>query len=170
MADLDLLRDVNNNYGHLAGDAVLERVAQLFRSELRHYDVAGRFGGEEFSIVLPETELVDAIDVAERIRRAVAQAEFEVPTSSEPIRVTVSIGVATFPEYAADANELIHQADVAVYRAKVLGRNRVHAADRKGLSLPAPPPVAPAGAVHRRHGATGSEHVASERQLAASPE
>jgi diguanylate cyclase (GGDEF)-like protein/putative nucleotidyltransferase with HDIG domain len=125
MADLDLLRDINNTYGHLAGDAVLRGIAQIFRAQLRHYDVPARFGGEEFSILLPETAPEQALEIAERIRRAVAEAAFEVETSSEPIRATVSIGVAGFPRDATDANELIHQADLAVYRAKLQGRNRV---------------------------------------------
>ena len=98
MADLDLLRDINNTYGHLAGDAVLRGIAQIFRAQLRHYDVPARFGGEEFSILLPETPPDQALEIAERIRRAVAEASFEVETSSEPIRATVSIGVVRIPE------------------------------------------------------------------------
>ena len=125
MADLDLLRDINNTYGHLAGDAVLAGVARVFREQLRDYDVPARFGGEEFSILLPETEPEAALEIAERIRRAVAEHEFEVDTSSEPINVTVSLGVASFPRDGHDANELVHQADLAVYRAKIQGRNRV---------------------------------------------
>jgi diguanylate cyclase (GGDEF)-like protein/putative nucleotidyltransferase with HDIG domain len=125
MADLDLLRDINNSYGHLAGDAVLKGIAEIFHAQLRHFDVPARFGGEEFSILLPETPPEDAFEIAERIRRAVAAATFDVETSSEPIRATVSIGVAGYPKDAHDANELIHQADLAVYRAKLQGRNRV---------------------------------------------
>ena len=101
MADLDLLRDINNNYGHLAGDAVLRGIADVFREELRHYDIPARFGGEEFSILLPETTSEQALEIAERIRRALAARRFEVETSSEPIQATVSIGVASFP---ADGN------------------------------------------------------------------
>src|SRR5439155_6406262 len=122
MCDLDLLRDINNNYGHLAGDAVLRGIADVFRQQLRHYDVPARFGGEEFSILLPETPPEQALEIAERIRRAVAEQEFEVETSEHPIRATISIGVAGFPRDGADANELIHQADLAVYRAKLQGR------------------------------------------------
>jgi diguanylate cyclase (GGDEF)-like protein/putative nucleotidyltransferase with HDIG domain len=125
MADLDLLRDINNNYGHLAGDAVLKGVADVFRQQLRHYDIPARFGGEEFSILLPETPPEQAIEIAERIRAAVAASRFEVETSSEPIRATISIGIAGFPMDGSGANELIHQADLAVYRAKLQGRNRV---------------------------------------------
>src|SRR6201999_3613699 len=106
MADLDLLRDINNPYGHLAGDAVLRGIAEVFRQQLRHYDVPSRFGGEEFAILLPETPPDQALEIAERIRRAVAAREFEVETSSEPIRATISIGVAGFPRDGSDANEL----------------------------------------------------------------
>ena len=72
MADLDLLRDINNTYGHLAGDAVLKGIAEVFRTQLRHYDVPARFGGEEFSILLPETSVEEAMEIAERIRQEVA--------------------------------------------------------------------------------------------------
>jgi diguanylate cyclase (GGDEF)-like protein/putative nucleotidyltransferase with HDIG domain len=137
MADLDLLRDINNTYGHLAGDAVLKGIAEIFRIELRHYDVPARFGGEEFSILLPETPPEQALEIAERIRRAVAEREFEVETAAEPIRATVSLGVAGFPKDGMDANELIHQADLAVYRAKLQGRNRVLGASTEPLLMAA---------------------------------
>jgi diguanylate cyclase (GGDEF)-like protein/putative nucleotidyltransferase with HDIG domain len=136
MADLDLLRDINNTYGHLAGDAVLQGIAEVFRAQLRHYDVPARFGGEEFAILLPETPPEKAFEIAERIRRTVAASAFDVETSSEPIKATVSIGVAGFPRDGADANELIHQADLAVYRAKLQGRNRVLDASSEPLLLP----------------------------------
>jgi diguanylate cyclase (GGDEF)-like protein/putative nucleotidyltransferase with HDIG domain len=136
MADLDLLRDINNTYGHLAGDAVLQGIAEVFRSQLRHYDVPARFGGEEFAILLPETPPDQAFEIAERIRRTVADKTYDVETSSEPIRATVSIGVAGFPRDGADANELIHQADLAVYRAKLQGRNRVLDASSEPLLMP----------------------------------
>ena len=137
MADLDLLRDINNAYGHLAGDAVLKGVADIFRMQLRDYDVPARFGGEEFAILLPETGPEQALETAERIRRAVAAARFEVATSSEPIKATVSLGIASFPEDGSDVNELIHQADLAVYRAKLQGRNRSLGASSEPLLVPA---------------------------------
>jgi diguanylate cyclase (GGDEF)-like protein/putative nucleotidyltransferase with HDIG domain len=138
MVDLDLLREINNTFGHLAGDAVIRGVADVFRQQLRHFDIPARFGGEEFSILLPETPVEQALEIAERVRRAVADQLFEVSTSSDPIRATVSIGVATFPADGRDQNELIHQADLAVYRAKLQGRNRVLAASAEPLLLPPP--------------------------------
>jgi diguanylate cyclase (GGDEF)-like protein/putative nucleotidyltransferase with HDIG domain len=152
MIDLDLLREINNTYGHLAGDAILCAVADVFRSQLRHYDVAARFGGEEFSILLPETPVEKALEIAERIRRAVAERSVDVSTSSEPIHATVSIGVASFPSDGADQNSLIHQSDLAVYRAKLQGRNRVQAASAEAAVL------APSLAGHLEVAAQIAEH------------
>jgi diguanylate cyclase (GGDEF)-like protein/putative nucleotidyltransferase with HDIG domain len=171
MADLDLLRDINNTYGHLAGDAVLKGIAETFRTQLRHYDVPARFGGEEFAILLPETPPEQAFEIAERIRRAVAASATDVETSSEPIRATVSIGVAAYPRDGVDANELIHQADLAVYRAKLQGRNRVLDASSEPLVVPetrsAPLVAVPEDGEHRvaLPGAVES-HQAEERRQA----
>jgi diguanylate cyclase (GGDEF)-like protein len=137
MADLDLLREINNAYGHLAGDAVLKGIADIFHAQLRGYDVPARFGGEEFAILLPETDRDQALEIAERIRVAAAATPFEVETSTEPIRATLSLGVAGFPGDGNDANELIHEADLAVYRAKLEGRNRALGATSEPLLLPA---------------------------------
>lgn len=163
MADLDLLRDVNNSYGHLAGDAVLRGIAETFQQKLRHYDVPARFGGEEFSILLPETGAEQALEIAERIRRAVAEREFHVATAPEPVRATVSIGVAAFPEDGLDANELVHQADLAVYRAKLQGRNRVIGASSEPLLLGAGPArPTPLHAVPAEEPVTGGAPVAAQ--------
>jgi diguanylate cyclase (GGDEF)-like protein/putative nucleotidyltransferase with HDIG domain len=125
MADLDLLREINNTHGHLAGDAVLKGIAEEFKKALRPYDVAARFGGEEFCMLLPETEPAQALVIAERLRRTIAARSYTALASSEPIRATISVGVAGFPEHGTDVSELIHRADLAVYRAKAQGRNRV---------------------------------------------
>jgi diguanylate cyclase (GGDEF)-like protein/putative nucleotidyltransferase with HDIG domain len=125
MADLDLLRNINNTYGHLAGDTVLAGIGQIIRKTIREYDIAGRFGGEEFGLVLPETGSREGCEIAERIRQAIATQSYEVTTSLLPIYATISMGVACFPDDATTQKELIHQADVAVYQAKIRGRNRV---------------------------------------------
>jgi diguanylate cyclase (GGDEF)-like protein len=125
VADLDLLRNINNTYGHLAGDVVLSGVGQSIRTSIRDYDIAARFGGEEFVIALPETGQNEAYEVAERLRQTVESASFSVTTSPTPIRATMSLGVACFPGDATTQKSLIHAADVAVYQAKVAGRNRV---------------------------------------------
>ncbi|MBI5302776.1 MAG: diguanylate cyclase [Chloroflexi bacterium] len=125
MADLDLLRNINNSYGHLAGDAVLAGVAKIIREQSRKYDLTGRFGGEEFCIALPETSLEEATAIAERIRKTIESTAFRLNENAPPINVTMSFGIACFPQDANTANELIHQADVAVYQAKLQGRNCV---------------------------------------------
>ena len=125
MTDLDLLRDINNTYGHLAGDAVIRGIAGVIRGELRRYDIAARFGGEEFSVLLPSTAPEQALEIAERIRRAVAAARFEEETVEEPLSATLSIGIAAYPRDALEAKGLVHAADIAVYEAKARGRNRV---------------------------------------------
>ncbi len=125
MADLDLLRNVNNTYGHLAGDTVLAGIGQILRDTVRVYDIAGRFGGEEFAIVLPETDQQEALVFAERLRQTVEAARFTVISSPTPISVTVSLGIACFPEQGETTATLTHEADVAVYQAKLHGRNRV---------------------------------------------
>jgi diguanylate cyclase (GGDEF)-like protein len=128
MGDLDLLRDINNSYGHLAGDAVLAGIADTIRSTVRSYDVPARFGGEEFVILLPETPAAEAFEIAERIRLALAARAISVETVTEPIRATISCGVAAYPADGDTTTALMHQADLAVYRAKAQGRNRVVAA------------------------------------------
>ena len=125
MCDLDFLRNINNTFGHLAGDAVIKGIAGVIRGELRRYDVAARFGGEEFSVLLPSATAGQAYEIAERIRRAVESARFEEETVEEPLSATMSIGVAGYPRDAVDAKGLVHAADIAVYEAKAGGRNRV---------------------------------------------
>jgi diguanylate cyclase (GGDEF)-like protein len=129
VADLDLLRNINNTYGHLAGDLVLASIGRTIKATVREYDIAGRFGGEEFVIVLPEADLAEARTVAERLRQAVEATPVDVPTSLTPIGVTMSLGVAGFPDDGTDGPALIHSADVAVYQAKSQGRNQVVCAD-----------------------------------------
>lgn len=126
MADLDLLRNINNQYGHLAGDIVLAEVGKLIRQSLESYHIAARFGGEEFCIIMPETEPHEAFELAEGIRAMIEAHHFIVPGSDEPLNVTISMGIASFPDDADTIANLIHNADVALYHAKSCGRNRVH--------------------------------------------
>ena len=128
LADLDLLREINNAHGHLAGDAVLRGVGSVLQEHLRPQDVPARFGGEEFAVLLPDTTTAEALEIAERLRAAVAATRFSSGTADTELQATVSIGVASYPEHGTEAVQLIHQADVAVYGAKLQGRNRVHAA------------------------------------------
>lgn len=122
MIDVDHFKGFNDQYGHLTGDRILKRIGQIIRENIREIDIAGRYGGEEFSVVLPETDLDGAILAAERIRSAAESAVIQA--YDQVVKVTVSLGVATFPEGGANMDELIDNADWALYRAKSLGRNR----------------------------------------------
>ncbi len=124
MADLDLLRNINSTYGHLAGDEILKGVASLMKTAVRDYDVVSRFGGEEFAILLPETRVSQAYARAEMIRTAIESAEFTVPTSITPIRVTMSFGVSQRENFSQTPDDIIHNADLALYHSKLKGRNR----------------------------------------------
>jgi diguanylate cyclase (GGDEF)-like protein/putative nucleotidyltransferase with HDIG domain len=124
MADLDLLRNINNTYGHLAGDEVLIGIAKTLKQNVREYDVVARFGGEEFAILLPETSVAFAYERAEMIRQIIEKSEFNVPTSMTPIKVTMSFGIAGRENFAQPAKEIIHNADTALYHSKLEGRNR----------------------------------------------
>jgi diguanylate cyclase (GGDEF)-like protein/putative nucleotidyltransferase with HDIG domain len=127
MADLDLLRNINNTYGHLAGDEVLIGIANILRQSVREYDVVARFGGEEFTILMPETTLAQGHERAEAIRHTIEQADFPISTSVEPIKVTISLGVSTREDLTQTAHEIIHNADAALYHSKLNGRNRASA-------------------------------------------
>lgn len=123
MFDLDHFKKVNDTYGHLGGDAVLCNVARVVRSSLRENDIAGRYGGEEFGIILPNTPEAGAMIVAERIRASIESSP--IPFEEREIKATSSLGVAEYRPGVADCEELIAQADAALYRAKEGGRNRV---------------------------------------------
>ena len=134
LADFDLLRDVNNRFGHLMGDQMIRRVADAIRASLREYDVPARFGGDEFAVLMPETTLPEAMAVAERIRRGVEAIVLKSGDGTVP--ASVSIGVALFPAHGRTASDLLAAADRAVYQAKALGRNRVWAfAEREDENL-----------------------------------
>ncbi|MGD0775002.1 MAG: diguanylate cyclase [Candidatus Solibacter sp.] len=121
MADLDRFKSINDTLGHLAGDAVLREAARRLKSAARRYDSVGRYGGEEFLIVLPGCDAADAAVQAERMREAIGATPFL--TSSRPSAVTISLGVACSANCAQEA--LVREADDALYEAKRTGRNRV---------------------------------------------
>ncbi|MEO7992973.1 MAG: diguanylate cyclase [bacterium] len=126
MSDLDFFKKVNDTYGHQQGDVVLRETAQLFRKHLRSIDVPGRYGGEEYIILLPNTPAEGALMVAERLRQQVAAFAFTPVEGATPLRCTASFGVATYTEGALDdIAPLIAAADEALYQAKDQGRNRV---------------------------------------------
>lgn len=137
MLDLDHLREVNNTHGHLVGDLVIRRIADVLRATLRDLDVAGRFGGEEFAVVLPSTTATEAGRVAERIRTAFAAEPIAAP--SGPLSVSVSIGVAAAEADSDNLDDVMRRADKVLYEAKRAGRNqvRVHGI-AAGPSIPEP--------------------------------
>jgi diguanylate cyclase (GGDEF)-like protein len=125
MLDLDRFKDVNDSHGHRLGDLVLERVGGVVRLAVRDADAACRFGGEEFGVVLPETAREGGYAVAERIRRRVEQTFQDRPVDGRDIPMTISAGLAAFPDDGLHADELTARADEALYGAKHAGRNRV---------------------------------------------
>jgi len=123
MLDVDLFRRVNDQYGHLTGDEVLEKIATLICRNIRNTDVAGRYGGEEFIILLPLADLSSALVVAERIRSVIESTEMK-DSGENVFAVTVSQGLSSW-EPDEDAHSLISRTDEALYKAKENGRNRV---------------------------------------------
>lgn len=123
MLDIDHFKDCNDKYGHLVGDVVLREITQILKANLREVDLVSRYGGEEFSIVLPETDRDQALAVAERIRTSVENYTFKA--YDETLRTSISIGLAVFPNGGDNPGKLIDSADQALYRAKESGRNRV---------------------------------------------
>jgi len=125
--DLDGFKGVNDTHGHLAGSKALVEAAAIIRGSARETDVAARFGGDEFSVILPDTGREGAVSVAERIRERINACEF-LSSDGLSIHLTASIGVATLPDVAASAEELLKAADVAMYRVKDAGKNGIHIA------------------------------------------
>jgi diguanylate cyclase (GGDEF)-like protein len=138
MLDIDRFKVINDTYGHLVGDQVLKEIARTLTSQLRDYDVAGRFGGEEFSLLLPQTRAVDAFKAAERIRSGIAAMSIIAPgaVGGEHVQVTVSIGVAALDAGTGRTfSQLMSAADAALYRAKGDGRDQVQMiSSTRGLS------------------------------------
>jgi len=124
MLDIDRFKGINDAFGHPAGDEVLRRVARACEDLSRGSDVVARLGGEEFAVLLPESDLPGALAFAERLREDVERLEIQVP-GRPGIRCTVSVGVADFQGEDPGEEDLLRRADDALYRAKAEGRNRV---------------------------------------------
>lgn len=141
LLDIDHFKQVNDTFGHLQGDVVLQMMALLLQKELRSYDCAARYGGEEFVAILPDSSLKESVNVAERIRLAVQGTRFSGPLAR--LSLTVSLGVAGFSrEQFPTVDGFIKMADDALYRAKANGRNRVEFHDPEKADIPtsdAPP-------------------------------
>jgi diguanylate cyclase (GGDEF)-like protein len=139
MIDLDLFKNVNDTYGHMVGDEVLIRIAHTIQEQVRSFDIPARFGGEEFSVILPETDHDSARKVAERLRKKISEITFSLdgsgdeplslqttPESKASFSITISVGITSYQHSAGISEDiLIEQADKALYNAKNSGRNRV---------------------------------------------
>ncbi len=123
MTDVDFFKKFNDKYGHLTGDQILRETGFLISENIREIDIAGRYGGEEFCVILPDTDCQGAQYAAERIRKAIEGATIKAYDAS--VKVTVSIGTSTFSDDGKKMDELIDKADWALYRAKKMGRNKV---------------------------------------------
>jgi diguanylate cyclase (GGDEF)-like protein len=142
LVDIDHFKRVNDTYGHLVGDRVLRAVSDSLRGQLRNYDLAGRFGGEEFILLLPQAYEAAARNVAERLRHHIA--EMQIPVDDEPdcgifVRLTISVGVAAIDGESRTLTDLTAAADRALYYAKETGRNRTHVITAKASALSLPP-------------------------------
>jgi diguanylate cyclase (GGDEF)-like protein len=123
MIDVDFFKNFNDQHGHLTGDQILREIATIVKGHIREIDIIGRYGGEEFCVVLPDTDAAGAGYVAERIRAAVESATIKAYDTTT--KATLSIGISVYPQDGKKINELIDKADWALYRAKKEGRNRV---------------------------------------------
>ena len=123
MADIDYFKTCNDRYGHLVGDAILKEVANCLKENVRQIDIVGRYGGEEFCVIMSETDREAAVLAAERIRQAMEQKLVRI--YDEYLKATISIGISVFPDDAKDLQALIERADQALYKAKETGRNKV---------------------------------------------
>jgi diguanylate cyclase (GGDEF)-like protein len=135
LVDIDHFKVVNDTYGHLVGDMALRAVSDAIREHLRSYDVAGRFGGEEFVVLLPLAGEADALSIAERLRMHIAAMPIPIDTREDGacIWLTVSVGVAALDGTARELTDLLAAADSALYFAKDNGRNKTHAMAAVGL-------------------------------------
>lgn len=125
MIDIDRFKNVNDTYGHQAGDILLKEIAGLIQQSLRSSDYAYRYGGEEFAVIMPDTAKEAAIELTDGIRLVIEKTVFSLANSNEPVSITVSAGVASFPVDAVTPEDLIMCSDTALYAAKKSGRNRV---------------------------------------------
>jgi diguanylate cyclase (GGDEF)-like protein len=125
MMDVDFFKNINDKYGHKTGDLVLQKLADVCKNELREIDIIGRIGGEEFAFVLPETTASLALEVAERIRQILMNTSMPLDQQNKQFNFTVSIGVATMTNFESTIDDLLQEADAALYQAKNSGRNKV---------------------------------------------
>jgi len=129
LLDIDHFKDINDQYGHSVGDQTLHHLTEILTRNLRQYDRIGRWGGEEFIVILPDTEITEAIAAAERMRTATAETKLSLE-NGEHYTVQISLGVACASKPYPELAKLVHAADLAMYQAKQTGRNRVCSFDQ----------------------------------------
>lgn len=133
MVDVDEFKEINDTYGHHAGDVVLRKLAALVKINTRSSDLVGRYGGDEFMVLITSTTADQVISYAEKLREKIASTAFEIPGSENPVRITISGGLAMFPDHGQSTTELFKAADEALYESKRHGRNRIMVATSAGL-------------------------------------
>jgi diguanylate cyclase len=125
LIDIDHFKSINDTYGHIIGDNVLKQLSNALSASLRETDLAGRYGGDEFCVILPDTTLAQATDILERLRRTVHE---HAHSALPDLKLSLSIGIAAYGPHLTDAGTWLHEADMALYEAKSTGRNRVTSA------------------------------------------
>ncbi|MFW6085025.1 MAG: diguanylate cyclase [Gemmatimonadota bacterium] len=138
--DIDYFKQFNDHHGHAAGDVALKTVARALRGRVRSTDFVGRLGGEEFAVALPETSPKDAMVLAEALRDLVGDTPMHIPGNRVPANVTISVGIASWPDHGEEITRLLDRADDRMYEAKLAGRNRVKGPSERSNPLGTPIP------------------------------
>ena len=133
MFDIDEFKKINDTHGHLAGDVVIRKMAEFVKKNIRSGDLVGRYGGDEFIVLITSTTEKQAVSFAEKLREMISVTDIALPGTGVPVRITISGGIALFPAHGQSATELLRAADDALYEAKRQGRNRIRTATSVGL-------------------------------------
>jgi len=133
MFDIDEFKNINDSYGHSAGDQVIKKLAEIIRLNTRSSDLVGRYGGDEFMVLMTSSNGEQAQTYADKLREKVSGTDIRIPGHPDPIRLTISGGLAVYPSNGLSTTELLHSADSALYDAKRKGRNKMVIAQSLGL-------------------------------------
>jgi diguanylate cyclase (GGDEF)-like protein len=133
MFDIDEFKKINDTHGHYAGDVVINKMAEIVKKNTRGYDLVGRYGGDEFMVLITSTTEKQAESFAGHLREMISTTDIAIPGTEVPVRITISGGLAMFPTHGQSTTELFRAADAALYESKRLGRNRILIATSVGL-------------------------------------